>query len=134
MPIEELVARASATGPAQTLEKLERAIASRGMTVFARIDHAAGAAEAGLELRPTLVVIFGSARAGTPLMALSQYVGIDLPLKALVSQDESGRTFVSYNDPAWIARQFGLPEAAEPVVAKMQSALEAVAKDATAAD
>ena len=70
--------------PAQTLQRLEASIASHGMTVFARIDHAAGVRQAGMELRPTTVVIFGAAKAGTPLMAMSQSIGLDLPLRALV--------------------------------------------------
>jgi uncharacterized protein (DUF302 family) len=69
------------------------------MTVFARIDHAAGAAEVGLPLRPTELLIFGSAKGGTPLMQSDQAVGIDLPLKALVWEDANGKTWLSYNDP-----------------------------------
>src|SRR6266508_3523282 len=71
---------------------------AKGMAVFARIDHAAGAAQAGLALRPTEVLIFGNAKAGTPLMQASQTIGIDLPLKALVWQDASGKVWLSYNE------------------------------------
>ena len=102
------------------------------MTVFARIDHAAGARGAGMVLRPTTVVIFGAAKAGTPLMAMSQSVGLELPLKALVWQDESGQTFISYDDPAWLVRRFSLPEAAKPIAEKMQAAVATVVADATA--
>jgi uncharacterized protein (DUF302 family) len=69
------------------------------MNVFARIDHGAGAAEVGLTLRPTELIIFGNARGGTPLMQSSQTVGIDLPLKALVWQDAAAQTWISYNQP-----------------------------------
>ena len=79
-------------GPKETMDRLETAVKAKGLTVFARIDHAAGAASVGLPLRPTEVLIFGNARGGTPLMQSVQTIGIDLPLRALVWQDESGRT------------------------------------------
>ncbi len=132
MSVEGLVTLASRNDPARTLQRLEASIASHGMTIFARVDHAAGARQAGMELRPTTVVIFGVAKAGTPLMAMSQSIGLELPLKALVWQDESGETFVSYNDPARLVRRFSLPEAANPIAEKMRAALAAVANDATA--
>jgi uncharacterized protein (DUF302 family) len=109
---------------------LEAGLAARGMTVFARIDHAEGARRAGLALRPTEVMIFGSAVAGTPLMAMSQTIGIDLPLKMLVWQGADGRTFVSYNDPLWLVRRHGLGEAAEAIAGKMGTALAAIAREA----
>ncbi len=130
MPAEGLVTRASRDGPADTLRRLEGAIAARGMTLFARIDHADGAKSAGLELRPTDVVIFGSAVAGTPLMAMSQAIGIDLPLKMLVWQDADGRTFLAYNDPAWLVRRHALGERADAIARKMQGALAAIASEA----
>jgi uncharacterized protein (DUF302 family) len=132
MSVEGLVTLRSRGDPARTLERLEASIASHGMTIFARVDHAAGAWQAGMELRPTTVVIFGAAKAGTPLMTMSQSIGLELPLKALVWQDESGQTFVSYNDPAWLVRRFSLAEAANPVAEKMRVAITAVATDATA--
>ena len=85
--------------PTETMDRLEAEIRAQGMTVFARIDHAAGAAEAGLKLLPTELIIFGNARGGTPLMQSIQTVGIDLPLKALVWEDASGTTWLSYNEP-----------------------------------
>jgi uncharacterized protein (DUF302 family) len=101
------------------------------MTVFARIDHAAGAAEAGLPLRPTELLIFGNAKAGTPLMQANQAIGIDLPLKALVFEDAAGKVWLSYNDPRWLAHRHGLGAvAAEPVNA-MAAALNAAATKAT---
>ena len=102
---------------------------SKGMAVFARIDHAAGAAEVGLTLRPTELIIFGNARGGTPLMQLAQTVGIDLPLKVLVWEDAAGKTWLSYNGPSWIVQRHGVPNA-EQVVTKMGSALSAIAKKA----
>jgi len=85
------------------MDRLAAAVTGRGMSVLARIDHAAAAAKAGLDLRPTEVLIFGNARGGTPLMQKVQTIGIDLPLRALVWQDEEGRTWLACNDPRWLA-------------------------------
>ena len=131
MAVQGLTTVRSNFGPQDTIDRLETAIKAKGMTVFARIDHAAGAAVVGLTLRPTEVVIFGNARGGTPLMQSVQTLGIDLPLKALVWQDTAGATWLSYNDPAWLAERHGLSGAEAPVGA-MTAALEAVAKAATA--
>ena len=90
------------------MDRLVAEVQAKGLTVFARIDHAAGASDAGLALRPTELVIFGNAKGGTPLMQANQAIGIDLPLKALVWQEASGDTWLSYNDPAWLARRHGL--------------------------
>ena len=97
-----------------------------GLTVIARIDHAAGATEVGLSLRPTEVLIFGNAKAGTPPMQSVQTIGIDLPLKALAWQDASGKTWLSSNAPAWLANHHGLSGETEAA-----TALDAVAKAAT---
>jgi uncharacterized protein (DUF302 family) len=113
------------------MNRLEAAVKAKGMTVFARIDHAAGATGAGLSLRPTEVLIFGNAKAGTPLMQSVQTIGLDLPLKALAWQDASGKTWLSYNDPAWLAKRHGLSGEAEAAVNIMAGALEAIAKAAT---
>src|SRR5437867_10164601 len=113
----------------ETLNRLDAAIKAQGMTVFARIDHAAGAAEAGLTLAPTELIVFGNARGGTPLMQSVQTVGVDLPLKALVWKDATGKTWLSYNEPSWIARRHGVADA-EQVVSKMAAALSAMARTA----
>ena len=89
--------------PQETMRRPEAAVKAKGLTVFARIDHAAGAAEIGLALRPTELLIFGNARGGTPLMQSNQTTGIDLPLKALVWQDAARKTWLSYNGPSWLA-------------------------------
>src|SRR5262245_15728173 len=96
MAVDGLVTLQSKFGTRATLDRLEAEITAKGMTVFARIDHAAGANEAGLPLRPTEVLIFGNARGGTPLMQSAQTIGIDLPLKALVWQDDAMNTWLSY--------------------------------------
>jgi len=95
MTAEGLVTVLSSFGPKETMDRLEAEITAKGMTVFARVDHAAGAAEAGLPLRPTELLIFGSAKAGTPLMQANQAIGIDLPLKAPVLEDATGKVWLS---------------------------------------
>ncbi|HEX7665889.1 MAG TPA: DUF302 domain-containing protein [Polyangiaceae bacterium] len=97
----------SAFDPSSTLRVLEEKIVEAGMQIFAKIDHAAGAKEAGLELRPTTLLIFGTAKAGTALMQAQQTVGIDLPLKALIWEDADGHTWVSYDDPHWLVARHG---------------------------
>ena len=126
--IEGLTTIASSFGPKETMDRLEAEIRGKGMTVFARIDHAGGAAEAGLELRPTELIVFGNARGGTPLMQSVQTVGIDLPLKALVWEDTAGTTWISYNEPGWIAQRHGVGANAEPIVNSMAAALSAMSK------
>jgi len=127
--IEGLTTIASNFGPKETMVRLETEIRTKGMEVFARIDHAAGAAEVGLNLRPTELIIFGNARGGTPLMQSAQTIGIDLPLKVLVWEDTSGKTWLSYNEPSWVAQRHGVRNA-EQVVSKMGAALSAIARKA----
>jgi len=130
MATDGLITISSAFGPTETADRLAAAVTAKGMTVFARIDHAAGAAAAGLSLRPTEVLIFGNAKAGTPLMEAVQTLGIDLPLKALVWQDAAGKTQISWNDPAWLVRRHGLGAELPPQVTAMTGALVAVTKAA----
>jgi uncharacterized protein (DUF302 family) len=111
-------------------ERLEAQVKAKGMTIFARIDHAAGAAEVGLPLRPTELLIFGNAKGGTPLMQAEQAIGIDLPLKALVWQDEAGVTWLSYNDPTWLAKRHGLAGGTEAPARAMAAAMDGVARAA----
>jgi uncharacterized protein (DUF302 family) len=122
---EGLTTIPSRFGPKETMDRMEAEIRANGMSVFVRIDHAAGAAEVGLTLRPTEVIVFGNARGGTPLMQSVQTVGIDLPLKALVWGDAAGKTWISYNEPIWIAERHGVA-GAEPLVSKMSDLLSAI--------
>jgi uncharacterized protein (DUF302 family) len=131
MTVQGLTTIRSGFGPQDTVNRLEAAVKAKGLTVFARIDHAAGAAAAGLTLRPTEVLIFGNARGGTPLMQSVQTIGIDLPLKALVWQDSSDVTWLSYNDPAGLAQRHGLSGATDAAVGNLTAALDALAKTAT---
>jgi uncharacterized protein (DUF302 family) len=131
MAVDGLTTIRSSHGPKDTMDGLEAEVKARGLTIFARIDHAAGAIAAGLSLPPTEVLIFGNAKGGTPLMQSVQTIGIDLPLKALVWQDGSGVTFLSYNDPAWLAKRHGVSGAAEAAAGNLSAALDAIAKKAT---
>ncbi|WP_354108706.1 DUF302 domain-containing protein [Bradyrhizobium sp. S3.12.5] len=133
MAADGLITLRSSVGPEETMNRFEAEVRARGLTVFAHIDHAAGAAAAGLPLRPTDLLIFGAAKGGTPLMQAVQTIGIDLPLKALVWQDEAGTTFLSYNDPAYLAHRHGLGDSAKPVVEAMSGALKTIAAKAIAA-
>src|SRR5262245_52905272 len=133
MAIDGLITLRSAFDPTQTMSRLEAEIRAKGMTVFAHIDHAAGAAAVGMPLRATDLLIFGAAKGGTPLMQAVQTIGIDLPLKALVWQDEAGSTFLSYNDPAYVTRRHGVGEAARPVIEAMSAALKEMAEKSTTA-
>ena len=132
MAVQGLTTIKSNHAPRETMNRLETAVTAKGLTVFARIDHAEGASTVGLSLRPTEVLIFGNAKGGTPLMQAVQTVGIDLPLKALVWQDAAGETWLSWNDPAWLAARHGV-SGAEAVVGKLSAVLDDVAKTATAA-
>ena len=127
--IEGLTTIESNFSPKETMDQLETEIRTKGMEVFARIDHAAGAAEVGLNLRPTELIIFGNARGGTPLIQSAQTIGIDLPLKALVWQDAANKTWLSYNGPGWIARRHGIADKGG-VVGKMSEMLGLITKKA----
>jgi uncharacterized protein (DUF302 family) len=116
----------------ETLARVADAIVAKGLTLMARIDHAAGAKAVGLSLRPTEVLIFGNPKSGTPLMQAKQTMGIDLPLKVLVWQDADLRVWLSYNEPAWLALRHGLDEEVAPTVKAMTAALAAIADDVTA--
>jgi uncharacterized protein (DUF302 family) len=131
MPNNGLVSVQSRVSAQETLDRLLAAIAARKLTVFARIDHAAGAASVGLPLRATEVVIFGNAKGGTALMQDRQSAGIDLPLKALVSEDADGKAWLTYNDPAWIAERHGLGAASAAAVQAIAELLDAIAQEAT---
>ena len=133
MTADGSIACVSKFGPKETVDRLAAAITTRGISIMARIDHAAAAAAIGMELRPTEVLIFGNPRAGTPLMQAEQTVGIDLPLKALVWQDADGSTRLAYNDPHGLAQRHGIDAGLDRTLHAMADALAAVAREATAA-
>ena len=113
-----------------TADRLEQVLKSKGMTVFIRIDHAAGAQKVGKSLRPTELVIFGNPKVGTPLMLCSQSIAIDLPQKALIWQDESGQVWYSYNDPQYLVKRHGT-KGCDKILKKVTGALGKFAKKAT---
>jgi uncharacterized protein (DUF302 family) len=115
----------------QTLDRFEEAVKKKGMTIFSRIDHTAGAKKVDLDLRPTKVLIFGNPKIGTLLMQSNQTAAIDLPLKLLAWEDESGQVWIAYNDPAYLAKRHAITDRA-PVVAKMRTALGNFTAAATA--
>lgn len=131
MAADGLKTMPSEYGAKETVDRLEAEIKAKGMTVFARVDHAAGAEAEGLPLRPTELLIFGSAKAGTPLMEKNQAIGIDLPLKALVYEDADGKVWLSFNEPAWLVHRHGLGPEVDPITIAMTRALYAVATTAT---
>jgi uncharacterized protein (DUF302 family) len=125
-----VVAVKSAHPPKATLDRFEAAAKERGLAVFARIDHAAGAQRVGRTLRPTELLIFGNPQGGTPLMECAQSAGIDLPLKALAWEDAQGQSWLGYNDPVWLAQRHGAASCG--VVENLKKALSGLA-DAAAA-
>jgi uncharacterized protein (DUF302 family) len=131
MPQDGLTSIASEHSARDTVERLLAALAKRGLTVFARVDHAAGAASVGLPLRPTEVVLFGNPKGGTALMQDQQTSGIDLPLKALVWEAADGKVYLTYNDPHWIAQRHGLGAASAGAVEALGKALGAIAAEVT---
>jgi uncharacterized protein (DUF302 family) len=127
-----LVTVSSAHGVKETIDRFEGDVKSKGMTIFARIDHAAGAEAVGLTLRPTELLIFGNARGGTPLMQSHQTLGIDLPLKVLAWEDADGKVWLSYNEPGWLAARHGDQlnggAAAEQMTAALAAAVDRAAR------
>jgi uncharacterized protein (DUF302 family) len=133
MPDNGLITLPSAHDVETTLHRLTAALDAKGVTIFACIDHAAGAASAGLVLRPTTLILFGNPEAGTPLMQVAQTAGIDLPLKALVWQSVDGTTHLTYNDPACTAARHGPGSDARHAVSALGAMIAAFAQYATSA-
>ncbi len=113
-----------------TANRLESALQEKGITVFARIDHAAGAQQIGQALKPTLLIIFGSPAMGTPLIQRSRSIGLDLPLKALIWEDSAGQVWFTYNTPDYLTRRHGITEMGA-TIQKMEQALSNFAMAAT---
>lgn len=124
-----LITKPSPYGVGQTLDKLEAIFAKKGITVFARVDHAAGAKKVGVDMKPTQLLIFGNPKMGTPLIMKNQVMGIDLPLKVLAWKDKNGKTMIAYNDPEFLAKRHGVT--GHPVLAKMAGALKNLTDAAT---
>jgi uncharacterized protein (DUF302 family) len=125
-----LIAIKSPHSAKDTMNRFEEIAKAKGLNVFARIDHAAGAAKIGKKLPPTEVLIFGNPQGGTPFMECAQSVAIDLPLKALVWEDASGQVWIGYNDPAYLAQRHGAAQC--PAVAGLSKALSGLTGEAVA--
>jgi uncharacterized protein (DUF302 family) len=93
----------------ESLQRIESALTARGLQIFARVDHSGEAEKVGLKMPPTKVLIFGSPRGGTPLMVAAPSLAIDLPLKALVAEDEDGKVWITYNSPEYLRERHGVP-------------------------
>lgn len=120
----------SANTAKATIDKLEAVLKKKGMTIFKRVDHTAGAKKVGLDIRPTDLLIFGNPKVGTPLMICSQTSALDLPQKALAYKDEAGQVWLAYNDPAYMAHRHGI-KGCEKQVQKVTGALAKFTKMAT---
>jgi uncharacterized protein (DUF302 family) len=131
MPDDGLITLASRFSVRETLDRLAAFASSHGLAVFARIDHADGAARVGMRLRPTELLIFGHPKAGTPLMQDRQSAGIDLPLKALAWEDADGEVWLTCNEAAWIAGRHGLGSTSAQAVAAIAAGLAAAMQAAT---
>ena len=123
-----LITLASRYSVRETMDRLTTAITSAGLLVFARIDHAAGAAQVGMELRPTELLIFGNPRGGTPLMQDRQTAGIDLPIKALAWEDEEGKVWLTYNEAKWLAARHELGANSRDAVEAIEKGLATLAR------
>lgn len=129
----EMIHKMSPHGVAETIDRLEAAVTGAGATVFARVDHAAGAAREDMELRPTELLIFGNPKLGTPAMQDAQTAGLDLPLRVLAYADAEGKVHLVYEAPKALATAHGLPADAE-YLAKMTGALDKLTAKAIAED
>jgi uncharacterized protein (DUF302 family) len=130
MSEDGLVTIASKFSVKETIDRLEANLKAKDITVFARIDHAAGAASVAIPLRPTELLVFGNPKAGTPLMQSNQTMGIDLPLKILSWQDAGGKVWLTYNDPSWLARRHRLGADTDASVNALATVLANLAKAA----
>jgi uncharacterized protein (DUF302 family) len=101
----------------ETVDRLQVLLAEKGITLFCLVDHAGEASEVGLKMPPTKLLIFGSPKAGTPLMLASPSIALDLPLKIVIAQQPDGKVQLSWNDPAWLMQRHNLPQEMLPVLA-----------------
>jgi uncharacterized protein (DUF302 family) len=132
MSEDGLVSVRSALSAWDTIARIEAELAAKGVTIFAKIDHAAGAAAAG-DIASDHLDHFWQCKGVAPLMQACQRAGIDLPLKALVWEDGDGTAWLTYNDPAWLARRHALGPSIEPVISAMSAMLAVLTRHATGA-
>lgn len=124
LPSNGMVHLASKHPSAETVERIESLLKSKGLTLFARVDHSGEAAKAGLQMQFAQVIIFGNPKSGTPLMVAAPTVALDLPLKALVWEDADGKVWVSYNAPEFLMERHGVPKDLLPNIAGAGTLLE----------
>lgn len=115
----------------ETIDRLATIIESKGLTVFARIDHSKNATQNGLELRPTELIIFGNPKVGTGLMQDKQISGIDLPMRALAWEDEKGSVWLTYNDINWLAERYNLTSKSKVILKAIEDGMTTVGNMAT---
>jgi uncharacterized protein (DUF302 family) len=128
MESDGLVKLASGHTVEATIAKIEAMLQAKGVTIFAVVDHSGEAAKAGLEMRPTKLVIFGSPKAGTPLMVAAPTLAIDLPLKLLVWEDEEGKVWVGYNSVEYLRERHGFPAELEENLKVVEGLAKAAAE------
>jgi uncharacterized protein (DUF302 family) len=116
---------------AETARRFRDVAEKAGLTIFSEIDHAQNASMAGLELGPTRLLIFGNPRGGTPLMQSNRTAAIDLPFKALVWEDDNGTTWLTYNDPKWLAKRHKVDPGANPAISAIDSGMKSLSLAAT---
>jgi uncharacterized protein (DUF302 family) len=121
--VDGVIVTPSASDVKTTTDKLQKILSDKGVTIFARIDHAAGAKSIGQTLRPMELLVFGNPKLGTALMQKNPEIGLDLPLKALVFQAENGTTYIAYTDPGFLSKRYGVEEAAS-TIEQMSEALK----------
>jgi uncharacterized protein (DUF302 family) len=126
LPQNGMVHLSSPHSVSETFKRLESLVAARGLPILARIDHSGDAAKAGLKMPPTELLIFGNAKAGTPVMIASPTAALDLPLKALVWEDAEGKVWLSYNDPEYLKQRHNIPDD----LLKNISGIRAIAEEA----
>ena len=121
---EGIISKASKYSVVETLDRVESVLRTKGITVFARVDHSGEAEKVGLKMRPTQLLIFGNPKGGTPVMVAAPLAAIDLPLKALAWQDDDGKVWLSYNDPEFLEKRFGLTDEQIKTISGIGSLIE----------
>jgi uncharacterized protein (DUF302 family) len=121
MPDNGIINLSSPHTVLETLARLEAVVQAKGIPILAMIDHSGDAAKSGLQMEPTKLLIFGNAKAGTPIMLASPSAAIDLPLKALVWQDKDGKVWLSYNSPGYLKQRHAIPDTLLPNIAGIEA-------------
>lgn len=128
-----IISKKSAHGVVETIDRLEKALTANGITIFTRVDHAKGAKSVDLELAPTLLLVFGNPKLGTPLMQSNRAIGLDLPLKALAWEDANGDVYLSYTSPDALKARHEIADR-DKVFENMAKALDGMTTTATKAE